>query len=120
MIDVRRHAEECLAKYRAGTLQENDLKELAESAARPARQGLLYIQAPSTHPHASVVGMSIFEDGKDQDGVDENGNFLYSSIHDALKDGWRIIKFPEMSMAMDDQNTYALGYEFILERYRQV
>jgi hypothetical protein len=62
--------------------------------------------------------MSIFEEGKDHDGIDENGEFLYRSIAEALQDGWRIIKFPEMALVMDDQNTYGLGFEFILERWR--
>jgi hypothetical protein len=50
--------------------------------------------------------------------VQQNGDFLYTSIKNALDDGWRIIKFPEMSLAMNEQDTYGLGYEFVLERWR--
>ena len=39
-------------------------------------------------------------------------------VLEAMADGWRIIKFPEMVLAMDDQSNYGLGYEFILERWR--
>ena len=62
--------------------------------------------------------MSIYEDGKDPEGVDADGKFLYPTIRAALDDGWRIIKFPETALMMDDQNTYGLGYEFVLERWR--
>ena len=82
------------------------------------RQSILYLQAPSTGPQSAVIGISIYEDGLDPDGLDENGDFRYRSIKDALDDGWRIIKFPEASLAMNEQENYGLGYEFILERWR--
>ena len=64
-----------------------------------------------------MVGISIYEDGADSDGLDENGDFRYRSIKEALDDGWRIIKFPEASLAMNEQDNYGLGYEFVLERW---
>ena len=82
------------------------------------KQSLLYLQAPSTNPHSAVVGIGIYEDGVDSDGLDENGDFRYRSIKEALDDGWRIIKFPEASLAMREQDTYGLGFEFVLERWR--
>ena len=65
-----------------------------------------------------MVGISIYEDGADSDGLGEDGEFRYRSIKEALDDGWRIIKFPEASLAMREQDTYGLGYEFVLERWR--
>ena len=91
---------------------------MAESASAGPRQSLLYLQAHSTNPHSAVVGISIYEDGADPDGLDETGAFRYRSIKDALDDGWRIIKFPDLSLAMNEQDTYGLGYEFVLERWR--
>lgn len=82
------------------------------------KQSLLYLHAPTTNPHSAVVGISIYEDGADSDGLDENGDFRYRSIKEALDDGWRIIKFPEASLAMNEQDNYGLGYEFVLERWR--
>ena len=92
-------------------------KQALESSTG-SRQGLLYLHAPSTNPHSAVVGISIYEDGADSDGLDENGDFRYRSIKEALDDGWRIIKFPEASLAMNEQDNYGLGYEFVLERWR--
>ena len=91
-------------------------KQALESSTG-SRQGLLYLHAPSTNPHSAVVGISIYEDGADSDGLDENGDFRYRSIKEALDDGWRIIKFPEASLAMNEQDNYGLGYEFVLERW---
>lgn len=87
-------------------------------ASAKLKQSLLYLHAPTTNPHSAVVGISIYEDGADTDGLDENGDFRYRSIKEALDDGWRIIKFPEASLAMNEQDNYGLGYEFVLERWR--
>ncbi|MBI4531398.1 MAG: hypothetical protein HY709_07725 [Candidatus Latescibacteria bacterium] len=122
MVELKEQLERCVARFRAGTLTAADLQEalntVGATTGKPLRQSLLYIHAPTSHPYSNVIGMSIFEEGKDPEGVDENGNFLYKSMKEALEDGWRIVKFPEMTLAMDDQNTYGLGFEFILERWR--
>ncbi len=101
------------------TAEEIDLAlGLAQATASQMKQSLLYLHAPTTNPHSAVVGISIYEDGADSDGLDENGEFRYRSIKEALDDGWRIIKFPEASLAMNEQDNYGLGYEFVLERWR--
>ena len=114
------------ARFEDGVLTREDIDEAlalvenaeAEHGPGNGHQSLLYLQAPTTNPHSSVVGISIYEDGADSDGLDENGEFRYRSIKEALDDGWRIIKFPEASLAMREQDTYGLGYEFVLERWR--
>ena len=118
MVDLKSQLQRCLERFRAGNLSEADLQAAVDLVERPRKQSILYIQAPTTHPHDVVIGMSIYEEGKDFEGVDANGKFLYQTIDEALEDGWRIIKFPEMAMAMNDQNTYGLGFEFVLERWR--
>ena len=106
-------------RFREGTLLEKDIQKAIDLAShRERRQSILYIQAGSTNPLSSVIGISIYEGDRNQDALDEAGKPLYSSIKEALEDGWRIIKFPEMALALDDQNNYGLGYEFILERWR--
>jgi len=118
------------ARFEDGVLTREDIDEalvLVEAQSENAktkvgpgngRQSLLYLQAPTTNPHSAVVGISIYEDGADSDGLDENGEFRYRSIKEALDDGWRIIKFPEASLALREQDTYGLGFEFVLERWR--
>ena len=57
-----------------------------------------------------------------EDVKDGSGNITKrsekESIKDALDDGWRIIKFPEMALLMDESRTYGLGSEFIFEKWR--
>ena len=114
------------ARFDEGVLTREDIDEAialveqAEAKHSPGngRQSLLYLQAPTTNPHSAVVGISIYEDGTDSDGLDDSGEFRYRSIKEALDDGWRIIKFPETSLAMREQDNYGLGYEFVLERWR--
>ncbi len=108
-------------RFEDGVLAVEDIdtaQAMAERAPAGSRQSLLYLQAPTTNPHSAVVGISVYEDGADPDGLEEDGAFRYRSIKDALDDGWRIIKFPDMSLAMNEQETYGLGYEFVLERWR--
>lgn len=122
MSALKPQLEDLLKRFRAGNLTEADIQQAIDAADSDPyagrRQSLLYLQAGSTHPYSSVIGISIYEEGKNPEGVDADGNFLYTSIKEALDDGWRIVKFPEMALTMDEQNTYALGYEFILERWR--
>ena len=121
MNAVKEQLEIMLEKFKAGHLAETDIESallLADDTEVSPSQSLLYLQVPTTHPYAAVIGISIFEEGKDMDGLDKNGDFLYTSIKNALADGWRIIKFPEMSLAMNAPDTYGLGYEFVLERWR--
>lgn len=106
------------APVQAQVQEQPQAQKQALESSTGSRQGLLYLHAPSTNPHSAVVGISIYEDGADSDGLDENGEFRYRSIKEALDDGWRIIKFPEASLAMNEQDNYGLGYEFVLERWR--
>lgn len=121
MNAMKKQLENILERFRNGVLTEDDIQvaiEVADPADVMPKQSLLYIQAAATHPHSAVMGISIYEDDKDPEGVDKDGNLLYRSIKEALGDGWRIIKFPEMALAMNEQHNYGLGYEFILERWR--
>ena len=121
MDDLTAQLQRIRERFEDGELTVEDIDyalRMARGASASLKQGLLYLQAPTTNPHSAVVGISIYEDGADSDGLDENGEFRYRSIKEALDDGWRIIKFPEASLAMREQDTYGLGYEFVLERWR--
>ena len=84
----------------------------------PKRQELLYLQAEQTRVTFPVMGMSIFENGKFSDGPRDPDDWPYQTVSQAMQDGWRIIKFPEMALLVDEKRTYGLGCEFILERWR--
>jgi hypothetical protein len=118
---LRKQVQACLEKFRNNALCEADLQGLLtaveKAGARPRRQSLLYVYARNNAVTSPTLSISLLEEGKDREGLNERGEFIYKSAYEAMQDGWRVIKFPEMTLAMDEQNTYGLGFEFILERY---
>ncbi|MSS72539.1 MAG: hypothetical protein EXS64_13755 [Candidatus Latescibacteria bacterium] len=118
---LQKQVETCLEKFRSRALGEADLLDLLAAVeraeARPRRQSLLYVYARNNAVTSPALSISLLEEGKDREGLTPEGAFIYKSAYEAMQDGWRVIKFPEMTLAMDEQNTYGLGFEFILERY---
>jgi hypothetical protein len=60
--------------------------------------------------------MRILEGGEISDGPEDPDDWPYQSVQEAIQDGWRVLKFPELALMMDESRTYGLGFEFILER----
>ena len=120
MEQVKRQLEKCLDKFRTGELSESDLQEALESAdAKRAASTpqLLYLQATTTSVISKVCGMSLFDADGQHDSVDETGAWVYETVMDAMCDGWRIVKFPEMAlMVAGEEEAYGLGCEFILAK----
>ena len=118
MIQVKEQLEQCLDKFRAGTLTEQDLRQALENIDTVAKpQRLLYLQATNTSVTSSVEGMSIVDGDGVHNGPDEPEDWPYQTVHEAILDGWRIVKFPEMTLMLVGENeTYGLGCEFILEK----
>ena len=119
--EINRQVEVCLDELRRGELSGGSLRRIAELADGPAggRQDLLYLQAEQTSMTSRVIGMSMFVDGEFTDGPDDPDGWPYQTVGDALADGWRIVKFPEMAILLDDRRTYGLGCEFIPEKWRE-
>jgi hypothetical protein len=82
------------------------------------RQDLLYLQANKSSIIAPVMGMKILEDGVLTDGPEDPDEWPYYTVLDAINDGWKVIKFPELALMLDPERSYGLGCEFILERIR--
>ena len=118
--EIKRQVEVCLAEFRRNALREESLRRIGELADRlpGGRQDLLYLQAEQTSVTSRVIGMSLYADGELSDGPDDPDDWPYQTIGEAMADGWRIIKFPEMAILLDDRRTYGLGCEFVLEKWR--
>ncbi len=110
----------CIQRFRAGTLTEEQLRDTLRSLAPNGTpvQDLLYLQAGSAAVSAQVVGMFTVENGEIQEGPPDPDDWPYQTVMDALKDGWRIVKFPELAVLLDDTKLHGPGVEFILERLR--
>lgn len=123
---IRKQVEHCIQQLRRGRLTEDDLQAVLDDAEQardgmhaPAfRQDLLYLQTRSTAIDYPVLGMKILEDGVLSDGPRDPEEWPYKTVLDAVRDGWRIIKFPEMAVLLDESRSYGLACEFILERWR--
>ena len=111
---ARRQVEKCIDGLRRGELAENDLQRILELAAKP--QDLLYLQAEASSLASNLLGMRIVENGEMWDGPEDPDDWPYKTVLDAVRDGWRVIKFPEMALMLDDRRSYGLGCDFILER----
>jgi hypothetical protein len=109
----------CLEEFRNGALSEAKLRDTLERLARGAsqRQDLLYLQTQGSSLDAAVHGMALVQDGEIREGPPNREDWPYRSPLEAIRDGWRVIQFPNMALMMDESRTYGLGCEFILERW---
>ena len=124
---IREQVERCIEEFRRGELTEEGLQGVLDSIdrrrerrGRKRRQDLLYLHTRSTSIDYPVLGMRILENGKLWDGPRDPDEWPYKTVVEAVNDGWRIIKFPEMALLLDESRSFGLGCEFILERTREV
>ena len=122
MVD-RQQVQGWLDKLRAGTLVEADLQQalgcLSDGTSDgnpPKRQRLLYLNTGNTGVDSQVLGMALAENGQILEGPDDVDEWPYNSVLEAMDDGWRVIKFPEMALLLQEDKTFGLGCEFILEK----
>ena len=114
--------QEWLDKLRAGTLVEADLQQALDRLDgtsdddSPKQQRLLYLNTGNTGVDSQVLGMALVENGEILEGPDDVDEWPYNSVIEAMNDGWRVIKFPEMALLLQEDKTFGLGCEFILEK----
>ena len=114
---IKNEVETCIDELKRGTLTEKGLRRIAEIADEArAMQDILYLHAAANSPISEVLAMRIVESGEISDGPENPGDWPYQSVLEAIRDGWRVVKFPELALMMDESRTYSLGFEFILER----
>ena len=110
--------ENCIREFREGTLSEEVLQDALAAAHRDGskNQDLLYLQATSTSLTSQVHGMLLMQDGQIADEIPDAENWPYQTVLQAIRDGWRVVQFPNQALLLDETRTYGLGCEFILER----
>ena len=67
----------------------------------------------STALTSSVLGMTRVLGGE----IVNTRDWPYANVLEAIRDGWRVIKFPELALLMVDSQTVGLGCEFVLEKW---
>jgi len=110
--------EQVLAQFRQGQLTEAGLRQALDRPQPAAqRQDLLYLQATSTSLVASILGMTLVQAGQIAGPVTGGAEWPYANVLEAIRDGWRVIKFPELVLLLVEERTISLGCEFILEKW---
>ena len=103
-------------KVARGSLTVSDLDRLAELTSEP-RQQVLYLYSKSTNMRAPLAGWTLYDPTVPQEPQLPSDDPPYSSVIEALADGWRVVQFPVLKLYSHEtvDNDY-LGYEFILEK----
>ena len=117
-MQFKQQIESWLEKLRAGSLGEDDLTRALDQLGNGDRptQRILYLQARTTAVDGEVIGMAEVVNGEILDPPDNPEDWPYATVSDAIRDGWRVVKFPELALLLDEDKTYGLGCEFILEK----
>ncbi|HVF10421.1 MAG TPA: hypothetical protein VNA16_06450 [Abditibacteriaceae bacterium] len=87
------------------------------------RQQLLVLYLHNPNPESGVCAWSIFDGtGQEQHTTGDSVEPPYKSVVAAMRDGWRVIQFPQQHPAYPgmEYNTSYLRYEFVLEKLVEV
>ena len=79
------------------------------------RQRLLYLHARTPSVFSDILGYTLIEGFE----VEISGGAFewpYTTVHDALVDGWQIVQFPHLQSPFSDTELDVVGYEFILQK----
>lgn len=87
------------------------------------RQKLLVLYAANSSPDTEVVAWSLY-DGTSSDTYEAAGEAVppYATVLDAMRDGWRVIKYPDLRPPSPGHE-YDLSYlefEFVLEKLEAI
>ncbi len=112
-----RQLEACIEKLQQGVLTEGCLQQVIETlrAGHSGQQELLYLQCSQTSVASQVIGMSLVQDRQIVEQHPEDP-WPYETVLDAMRDGWRVVQFPNLALMPDEDRPTGLGCEFILEK----
>ena len=79
-------------------------------------QERLLVEMERPDLESPVLGMATVEDGIVNEGADDPDAWPYQTVLEAMVDGWRIVKFPELALAYLDPEYGGMKWEFILEK----
>lgn len=107
----------CIEKLNVGELTETDLRSVTD-ILDSKKQLILYLYSKSTNLRSPLGGWALYDATAPDKPVLPSQDAPYTSVLDAVNDGWRIVQFPrpELYNFTDVDNAY-LTYEFILEKF---
>ncbi|HMN31602.1 MAG TPA: hypothetical protein PKE45_25860 [Caldilineaceae bacterium] len=110
--------EACIEQLKQGRLTEAALQEVVGILKQNGgqHQDLLYLQSSESSVASPVIGMSLVQNGKVVEQLADSP-WPYANVLEALRDGWRVIQFPNLALMLDENRPAGLGREFILEKW---
>jgi len=121
---VESWAAEARLRARSGGVTEADIDALlaaVHTAGDSPRQRLLYLHAVTPSIRSKVIGMALHEPVPGSiTQITADSIWPYTTVHDAVLDGWQVISFPQQRVPFDDREIDVLGYEFILQKMEGV
>ena len=113
---IKEWLDDSTEKLKAGELTEADLCRVT-AALNTEKQLILYLYSKSTNLRSPLGGWALYDATVPDEPLLPSQDAPYTSVLDALNDGWRIVQFPrpELYNFTDVDNAY-LTYEFILEK----
>ena len=116
-LAIKEWLDNCVERLNAGELTEADLRGVT-TALNSEKQLLLYLYSKSTNLRSPLGAWALYDATAPDEPVLPSQEPPYTSVLDAVSDGWRIVQFPrpELYNFTDVDNAY-LTYEFILEKY---
>ena len=87
------------------------------------RQKLLVLYLRNPELHSGVTAWSMFDGtGRDRHSSGDGDEPPYESVVEAMKDGWRVVQFPQQYPAYPgtEYQTSYLKYEYILEKMEAI
>ena len=113
---IKEWLDDSTEKLKAGELTEADLRRVT-AILNTEKQLILYLYSKSTNLRSPLGGWALYDATVPDEPVLPSQDPPYTSVLDAINDGWRIVQFPrpELYNFTDVDNAY-LTYEFILEK----
>ncbi|MDE0553684.1 MAG: hypothetical protein OXI24_05685 [Candidatus Poribacteria bacterium] len=114
---VEEWLDNCVEKLKVGELTEVDLRGVT-AVLNSERQLILYLYSKSTNLRSPLGAWALYDATAPDEPILPSQDVPYTSVLDAVRDGWRIVQFPrpELYNFTDVDNAY-LTYEFILEKF---
>ena len=113
---IKEWLDDCTQKLSAGELTVEDLSAV-EAALNSEKQLVLYLYSKSTNLRSPLGAWALYDPTVPDEPILPSQDPPYTSVLDAVRDGWRIVQFPrpELYNFSDVKNAY-LSFEFILEK----
>jgi hypothetical protein len=114
---IKEWLDNCIEKLKAGELTATDLRGVT-AVLNSEKQLILYLYSKSTNLRSPLGAWALYDATAPEAPILPSQDAPYTSVIDAVRDGWRIVQFPrpELYNFSDVDNAY-LAFEFILEKF---